>query len=567
MSKPTNPLDIFVTYTYHFELHIANSWDELKKIETLDSNDATKPNLCNKTLIINTRKDAHQVIDDVNFNYLTPGMNPNGEFSATGELHLNVIEPNGSLLIEKLERKMGELKASTLGSLQFGLKIFFVGRLETNEIKTIAMQAIIPLHFLNSSATFTAKGGEYSFRFAVNSSFLISRKATGMGQAFGYCNKNISLNAKSVKEALTQLEVKLNENYDYSIKNEIDIGRAKKIKYFVNFSSEIDGKISLISRESFSSDDQAHHYLDQNQSILTWINNITRSSESLNKTIGESFNGINKSGHTDVKLISIPTRFLIKNDVLEIHYDVTFYKGSLDDVYEFDFMFGKPGLNVDVLSFDINFKDLNVWFAATSKSSVDSYTNQSGQLASGDPTQYAKIQTVDAAANQLTTQPNKIITDQKAGDLAALSPNSNGEQTGYNDMNHNATPSYKLMFNTITAAHAATENQLKFNIRGNLELLMRGIMYPDENLTSINFKSKSKTPVGVRSPTWIKVNIKSPNVPTLGSPSNEDGEPNGNHSPFYYTGRYLLTGINNSFSQGRFTQTLTVQMVSKEQQS
>jgi len=572
MSNPANPLDIFVTYTYHFELHVASSWKELKDIEVIDTNKATTSDSCNGTLIINTRKDAHQVIDDVNFDYLTPGMNPNGEFTASGELHLKIIEPNGALLVEKLEKKLIELKASNFGSVQFGLKIFFVGRKETNEIQTIAMQAIIPLNFYESSATFTFRGGEYSFRFGINSSCLMSQASTELGQAFGYCNKNISLSAGSIKEALKLLETKLNDNYDYSIKNEIDVGKAKKVKYFVNFSSEIDGKISLISRETFSQDDPSHHYLDQNQSILTWINNIVRSSDSLNKTVGASFEGINKAGHPGVKLISIPTRFLINKDVLEIHYDVTFYRGSDDDVYVFDFMFGKPGLNVDVLSFDINFKKLSVWFALASKSGVDRHLNMSSQVAKGDATHYSQnAQTIDASKQKLVSQSSKIVTNQKANDLGALPPTPPSEQTGHNKLVYDAVPSARLMFATITEAHGATDTQLKFTIRGNLELLTRGIMYPDNTPTALNYKSKSKkNAVGVYSPTWIKVNIKSPDIsaPKVESELLFDDEilPPGAHSPFYYTGRYLLTAINNSFSQGKFTQILTVQMLESEQQ-
>ena len=65
MAYPRNPLDVYVTYTYHFELHAASSWEKLQFLEDSDANDVTTRFEPNGTLLINTRKDAHQVIDDV----------------------------------------------------------------------------------------------------------------------------------------------------------------------------------------------------------------------------------------------------------------------------------------------------------------------------------------------------------------------------------------------------------------------------------------------------------------------------------------------------------------------
>jgi hypothetical protein len=55
MANPANPLDRYVSYTYHFELHAGTSWDQLKYLEQSDANLSTDRFSANGTLLINTK--------------------------------------------------------------------------------------------------------------------------------------------------------------------------------------------------------------------------------------------------------------------------------------------------------------------------------------------------------------------------------------------------------------------------------------------------------------------------------------------------------------------------------
>src|SRR5574343_1062 len=113
MSRPANPLDKFVTYTYHFELHADKSWDVIKLLEDSDANVYTHRNVPNGTMLINTRKDAHQVIDDVTFSYIGPSSNNLGLFVPASEIVMKVYEQNGAAFIEKVANLLDMNKATS----------------------------------------------------------------------------------------------------------------------------------------------------------------------------------------------------------------------------------------------------------------------------------------------------------------------------------------------------------------------------------------------------------------------------------------------------------------------
>ena len=109
MANPANPLDRYVTYTYHFELHAGTSWDQLKYLEQSDANLSTDRFSANGTLLINTRKDAHQVIDFVKI-VATQSRTGGGigAFVIAGAdnqpVEITISEPGGFAFIEKIQR-------------------------------------------------------------------------------------------------------------------------------------------------------------------------------------------------------------------------------------------------------------------------------------------------------------------------------------------------------------------------------------------------------------------------------------------------------------------------------
>ena len=218
MATPANKLDVFVTYIPHYELHVAGSWEELKEVETTDFNASTSATYATKTLLINTRKDAHQQIDNIKFQYLGPSVEPSGAMNPIGLLSMDIIEPNGTSFIEKIQNVQTKYKVNNLtGGLIFGLKIFFVGRLASGVDFTLPFSKIIPLHIATLDAKFTHKGGEYHLTFNSSGSAGVSTNINpenGLARAIAFTNKNISFKSKTVVNAIQQLEQKLNQNYE-----------------------------------------------------------------------------------------------------------------------------------------------------------------------------------------------------------------------------------------------------------------------------------------------------------------------------------------------------------------
>src|ERR1035437_3064224 len=236
MATPANPLDIFVTYTCHYELHLAGSWAELAAIKNVDINAQTTSRSSNGTLLINTRKDAHQHIDNIKFLYNGPATDPSGNMLCVSGLTLDIIEPNGTSFIEKLKTRMDALNVTNYSQgAQFGLKIFFVGRTADGTALTLPFNSIIPLHWQNLEAQYSHRGGEYHFKMIISSTALGStpmQPDNGISRSLGFVNKNISFKAGTVQEAMKLLEDQLNKNYKDVYSNELlNAEGAKGLKY------------------------------------------------------------------------------------------------------------------------------------------------------------------------------------------------------------------------------------------------------------------------------------------------------------------------------------------------
>lgn len=556
MSKPANPLDVFTTYTYHFELHAAYSWEDLALATSTDQNLSTTSTKMNKTTVINTRRDAHQTIDDVAFSYIGPSANSNGHFIPDGTMHLKVIEPNKMFFIEKIANMMNDFKISTLGSLHWGLKIFFVGRKPDNTIHTLPYPGIgvmIPMTFVDMESSFTFKGGEYIMNFVSLASFAGANTDESKTNSLlaGYCNKNLSITAKSVKEALKELENQLNLNYkrtyDTELKNDKN---ARPLKYYIHYDTSLpEGTIDLsVGADSFAPNGSHTMQFYQEDTIVTWIFHILRSSKTLNDLVAESLDGIRKEGHPNVNVLSVFPSFIATKSECQIIYNVSMYRGDntqikslKNNTMEFDFLFGSPGANVDVLGFDIHMKSALAWFSNSTRGSVDAATKISGTGMNNPAVSQNVIVSNQKKETSQASNDLRYPIPIKSGDIAYLNASPQVDATGQIKYKEDAIPSAKLMFNTITQMNAAFDPQFTFTIRGHLDLLTAGIIYPQNEVGKLQ-----SIPFGIRAPLWIKVNIKSPND---------------QKTSFFYTGRYNVISVENHFSQGKFTQNLVVLMM------
>ena len=111
MSTPKNQLDDFTTYTYHFQLLAAHNWDDLSLAQNTDAVVSTTSTRGTKikgtgttTVLIDTRADAHQTIEDVIFDYVGSSTNHQGHFIPDGSMKFKVIEPNKIFFLQKIRK-------------------------------------------------------------------------------------------------------------------------------------------------------------------------------------------------------------------------------------------------------------------------------------------------------------------------------------------------------------------------------------------------------------------------------------------------------------------------------
>lgn len=539
MANPVNPLDVFVTVIPHYELHLSNNWPELAALIGVDLNAQTDPDSANGTLLINTRKDAHQQIDNIKFMYYGPMVDPSGALAAVGDLSLEVIEPNGVSFVEKLMKRMAELEITNItDAAQFGLKIFFVGRLADGSEQTIPFNNIIPLHLINLEARYSHKGGEYNMRFVISSDAVNStplRQDNGVARNIGFVNKNISFKANSVKEALELLEDQLNKNYSDVYATELlNSNGAKSIKYKIELDPKICGSLNLVTKDSLAPGEKCQLTFSPTIDIGSMIRQVIMSSKDVCGMIAESRNGISKEGHPGVKLPVLQTFYNVDRGVVNVIYRVNLYEGSSDEVFEFDYYFS--GKNVDVLEFEVKFNQMNTWMSA-SLASTEYNRSATGKMPTTDPSFWAKN---IVPTNKTCEILYNVPIDRKAilalrGDIATLPGVNRSEGTGLAKHDPDAVPIARLAFETIGITNGATNNQVTFTIRGHLDILNRVVYAPD---------GSGPAPSGVEKPTWIKVNI-----------FDKDG------NPFFYTGKYHLLSVENIFQGGKFIQNLTVIMM------
>lgn len=543
-----NPLDVYKSYTYHFELHVATTWDELQKEVNSVSEDFTTPNQANGTLLINTRKDAHQTIDNVRYMYQSPRVDPTGTTAAIAELHLTITEPNGTFFIEKLEsvlRREGivDLQRSAI----FMLKIVFVGRHSDNSIAVDELPPIcIPLYLANVEAEFSYKGGTYAMLFVGAGAGVLSDRLAEMNNVVltdGYSHKNVAIKARTVREALEQLQSALQRNYDETYQDSTSPGRP--LRYSIELDPKIDGDLDLVTKETWSPGDYMKITFQPEVPIIEMIKKIVMSSKRVNEMIASSSAGIRKEFHPNVAFPVYSLRYNLLSNEAVLNFDVKLYEGRTDpaaNVYEFDFLFATPaGKNVDVINFEMKYKTLYSWIQWSLNNSVSYHTNQDNETSTKYPGHYSEtIVTPNKKASKYVDQSpsgSKFVTGIRPNDVKPSPATNNPENAGHVHLTYDGAQSARLAFNTIGEIHGAVDPMLTFTIRGHYQLLLPCIPTPDGQHFGF----------GVVEALWAKVNIK-----------NHDGQ------DFFYKGYYEMYTIENIFENGMFVQNLTVVMKERD---
>lgn len=548
MANPANPLDIYASYVYHFELHAADSWDKLKHLVSKDNNNATDRFTPNGTLLINTRKDAHQHIDDVRFLTMSEATSKTEILTPVGTLSLTISEPGGFSFVEKLALLRSSFNVSNNTGLVFLLKIFFVCRTPANDIETLTVKLIPMVLDPNSSAAFSETGGKYNMTFSMNAMLgATDGLASGAAMSYSFVQRTVSFYSGTVEGALKTLEKHLNDGYEeiYKKLGTSDVG--KRLVYKITFDPEIRGEIKSLNKDSLSPNEPSKFVFSPNLQIASYIHTILKKCPELQQKIGASKGALQLEGHPGLFVPIIQPRVNYHDDRIEINYHVAINRGGIEKSFIFDYYFADAGKNVDILSYDVKFHNIGAWVPEKTTIGYDWALNQSSTMQLMKPSIWKnQIVTPDTTRAQ-----NQIDAERSAPDVALkndprLQPSSTtGDQMGHNNMPFDSTPSVRLGSSTILDFMTAIAPEQMFEIRGHLDLLSCAAYYPDETEPG-GWHYGSMFHGGN---VWIKVNIWMP-----------DSRYPGGKRQFFYTNYYWLQSIEHIFSGGQFKQMLKVVM-------
>lgn len=540
MARPPNPLDKFHTYTYHFELHASNDWDELKFLQETTSNESTTATSGTGTLLINTRRDAHQTIDNVRFGYFGNAMQP------YGNLTLEVMEPGGMTFAQKLETHFRKYRISSPGDeMIFLLKIIFVGN--SNTTAAMISPVVIPISLIEMSADFNYLGGKYMLKFVPNIAVLSPHAGNTLAKKLSRSNNTLTLRAKTVKEALRELEKKLNDNYAATYQSDSsNPNNARPLRYVIKYDEKIDGSLDLVNGTSTAPGSDKVLVLSLEQDIRQMIRTILTSSKEVNEMIASNRGKISMELQKGVNLPIIHTQYIPLKTEAILWYGVTFYKGDppKDLKYSFDYYFAGAGKNVDVMEFEVKFPTLYAWLQQ-SLDSADRQLDISATGAKEDSAHYCKyIVTRDESKATLdNTKATASPAPVSSGGIAALPAVSKSEATGKIKFPAKAAGASRLAYDTLNEATTAQGPQLTFTIRGHVDILKKCVSSPNADVDLANLEL-----FGATRGMYVQVNVftKSPDSP----------QP----TPIYFTGFYNVITVEHVFSSGRFIQMLSVML-------
>lgn len=547
MATPVNPLDKFVDYIYHFELHCSHNWDDLKDLDKIvdDGGGKTTDRFApNGTLLINTRKDAHQHIDDVKFYSQADSTSKTEILVPYGDVTMVISEPGGFSFLEKLEEARKRNKLSLIGEgMIFALKILFVGRYADNSIKTLTAK-LIPMVLIPSSttATFDPAGGKYVMGFQTAPSLAATTTVrAGPAANYSFVKRNVSFYAGTVEEAFKTLETKLNEGYQAQEEYEAIKSGGKRLEYKITFDPELRGKLDGLGKQSLAPGAKVNFSFNPSKQITTYLYDILRHCPEIQAKIGASKELLRKEFHPGIFIpVVIPTVTLY-SDRVELHWHVAVNKGTVKRKFEFEYYFSDPGKNVDVLSYEIKFTNVGAWVPVAIKSGFDERINQSSLV----QTQKTHIYVHDVVTPDSIRERNLIDRERSQTGFQGNDPRvqaiaTNNDRNGYNSQVFHMTAASRAAADTFADFTSALAPQQSCEIRGHLDLLNGVTSYPDGSYEGDFFGDGN---------IWIKLNVYMPDASI----------PVGKRQ-FFYTGYYKLLAVENIFSGGKFTQNLTMVM-------
>lgn len=543
MATPVNPLDRYVTYTYHFELYATPTVDALATIPPSGLNDRTDRDKPNGLLLLNTRKDAHQHIQNVEFEYLAPGFFEGITLAPFSELTMTVEEPGAAFFYEKIQRAMSDYEVTNPGEIYFGLKIIFIGRTPDDKEEIYDQIPVIPLMLARYSANYTFKGGVYTLVFRNGTFGAVSLSRDDPLAWSSYTHKTLSVKANRLSEALQQLKEGLNKNYDDWLKNETNIKTGRVMHYEINIEPGVglDGRFETRERESTAEGDKCYLSFQPDMPIIDMIHRIIQHCPEVMEQIKGSRTSYLQPLHEGAFGYTIVPRVHYQESDVLVNYSVMRYEGNSKNSnrgkYEFNFFFSGAGQNVDVINFDMKMDSSIALFLGSANSS-DKEGNQSGKL----PIEFPKVWGSDVVHADRSLPKKQVETDNERLEVSDLKRNSvisapgspSGDTKSWGTQQAQNVNTVKGAIDAMTLLIGASGPQKTLEIRGHAGLLKEcwGGMNADEYA------------FGVKNGLWVKLNIY-----------DENGR------QFFYRDYYFVFGVRNVFSGGAFIQRITMRMI------
>jgi hypothetical protein len=552
MAKPANELDKYVTYTYHFELHAARSWDELKN-DDKESEARTSRFECNETLVINTRKDAHQVIEDVHFDVIGPIGTTNTPIGVS-DVKMTVKEPGGFSFIEKLKDKMDKLEATNLCNVVFGLKIIFVGRTADNEVEILPLRQI-PLVLAGIDGSFSPEGGVYHLEFVCNDTMASTRLGPqGQHLNYAFIGKAISFKSKTIEDAFKALEKGLNDNYESIYNTELDNNKkAKKIVYKLEIDPKIKGELASTVKDNRAPDALMNFIFQPTESVTSVISKILNSCPDLCLKIAESSEALKRPLHKGMFMPVITAKVYPQATEVQVRFVVSIYEGGVlgKNTYEFDYFFAGAGKNIDVQTYNVKFTNVLALTATKQLAGAALHLNLDAQASTKEPLYYANSIHPNVTQDENKRKVTRSEINQKPGDVALLPVPTASSLQGFNTVPFLSLAAIRSAENAYADFGGAIEPEQIMTIRGHYKILESCISHPDKSETDS---------VATGGSIFAKVNIYMPDDRTFSSSKDKNAVFTNGKRKFFYDGYYNVYLVTNKFTGGVFTQELRMIM-------
>jgi hypothetical protein len=522
----------------------------------------------NTMLLYHSVSDTHLYIDNLEYSTMYTG-NAGFPMQPITDVVVNLKEPYGCFFIEKIEKAMKSLSATTWGSVQFFLKADFVGTTPTGDINTIDG---VWFHFIPGT------------NVAVSVNSMAGSEYTIAGVMTDYCYADdehtifphkdaITVKGDKVQTILDDLRNKLNRSYEEAAK--MVSGPVKKVRYefdageFGNFDINIlnaDHIRNAGSEESQKIKGEAKSLgqtlvCQPNTSIASFVHDkVLMNSVQYVQQLSQNRERVNKMDQSGLVTARVIHTAELTDDELILKYSIVKIEGNNfstivsqasqaqqpsahevlqtkeaspgtftpDDCYTFGFQYTFGTENLDVESFDMRAENILGFINPDHIGTTDGSTNMSSHIDSRTKTnivqynenQYERSAIKKAYDEQTSAASKNIITQPQTYSVQNSSMINN-------DANMAATK--KDAQNTIFKYSSCPGLALQATIRGHLSLLR-----VDKYLKMKELNDKKNTAL------LAKFEVR-----------NIDGE------KFWNDGYYFVSSITNKFQGGKFKQTLT----------